>query len=66
MPLKRCGLICLFVLYSSQCDATDSQLAEQIQSHKKGLAVWWVGNAGWLIKADDVLVGIDLDLSSER
>ena len=40
------------------------QILEQIRSHHKGLAVWWVGNAGWLIKADDVLIGIDLDLST--
>ncbi len=40
------------------------QVLDQIRSHRKGLAVWWVGNAGWLIKADDVLIGIDLDLST--
>ena len=37
---------------------------DQIRAHKTGLAVWWVGNAGWLIKADNVLIGIDLDLST--
>ena len=37
-----------------------------IRSRHKGLAVWWVGNAGWLIKADDLLIGIDLDLSTEE
>ncbi|GAB4124352.1 MAG: hypothetical protein Kow001_21290 [Acidobacteriota bacterium] len=39
---------------------------EQIRSHRDGLAVWWTGNAGWLIKADDFLVGIDLDLGTEN
>jgi L-ascorbate metabolism protein UlaG (beta-lactamase superfamily) len=34
----------------------------QLQSHRQGIAVWWVGNAGWLIKSDGVLFGIDLDL----
>jgi L-ascorbate 6-phosphate lactonase len=38
---------------------------DQVRAHHKGIAVWWVGNAGWLIKADDLLIGIDLDLSSE-
>ncbi len=37
---------------------------EQIRSHNTGLALWWVGNAGWLIKADNILIGIDLDLST--
>jgi L-ascorbate metabolism protein UlaG (beta-lactamase superfamily) len=45
------------------CPAADPNVREQIRSHNKGIALWWVGNAGWLIKADDVLIGIDLDLS---
>jgi L-ascorbate metabolism protein UlaG (beta-lactamase superfamily) len=40
-------------------------LLEQVRSHNQGLAVWWVGNAGWLIKADGLLIGIDLDLSPD-
>ena len=39
---------------------------EQIRSHHQGIAVWWVGNAGWLIKAGDLLIGTDLDLSNEE
>jgi L-ascorbate metabolism protein UlaG (beta-lactamase superfamily) len=35
---------------------------EEIRSHKDGLAIWWMGNAGWLIKAGGVLIGTDLDL----
>jgi L-ascorbate 6-phosphate lactonase len=42
------------------------QILEQVKAHKKGLAVWWVGNAGWLIKSDDVLIGTDLDLASDE
>jgi L-ascorbate 6-phosphate lactonase len=38
------------------------RIADEIRAHRRGLAVWWVGNAGWLIKADDVLIGTDLDL----
>lgn len=34
----------------------------QLDSHRAGLAVWWVGNAGWLIKSGDTLVATDLDL----
>jgi L-ascorbate metabolism protein UlaG (beta-lactamase superfamily) len=37
---------------------------EEIRSHREGLAVWWTGNAGWLIKADGVLIGVDLDLET--
>ena len=44
--------------------AAPSAVLEQIRAHKSGLAVWWVGNAGWLIKADNLLIGIDLDLGT--
>jgi hypothetical protein len=37
-------------------------MSGQIQSHRAGLALWWVGNAGWLVKSDDVLIATDLDL----
>jgi L-ascorbate metabolism protein UlaG (beta-lactamase superfamily) len=37
---------------------------EQLRSRREGVAVWWTGNAGWVIKSGDVAVGIDLDLST--
>ena len=42
------------------------RLLAQLRAHHKGLAVWWVGNAGWLIKSDDLLIGTDLDLDTEE
>ncbi len=39
---------------------------EQIKAHQKGIALWWTGNAGWLIKSDGLLIGIDLDLETEE
>jgi L-ascorbate metabolism protein UlaG (beta-lactamase superfamily) len=42
------------------------RIHDQLVAHGKGLAVWWVGNAGWLIKADDTLVATDLDLSRDE
>lgn len=49
-----------------EANAAANVVLGQVRSHHKGIAVWWVGNAGWLIKADDLLVGIDLDLSNEE
>ena len=44
-----------------------SRMIDEIRSQHSGIALWWVGNAGWLVKSGDLLVGIDLDLdSSER
>ena len=44
---------------------TKSRLIDEIRAHKKGIAVWWVGHNGWLIKSDDILVGTDLPLETK-
>lgn len=41
------------------------KLLKEIQSHKEGLAVWWTGHNGWLIKYNDILIGTDLALESK-
>jgi len=46
--------------------ASDATPITQVRSHHQGLAVWWTGNAGWLIKANDFLIGIDLDLGTQN
>lgn len=46
---------------------TPRRIIEEIKAHHTGMAVWWVGHNGWLIKYNDILIGTDLDLeSSER
>jgi L-ascorbate metabolism protein UlaG (beta-lactamase superfamily) len=42
------------------------RILEEIRAHRTGIALWWVGNAGWLVKAGETLVGIDLDLESQE
>ena len=42
------------------------QLLKEIKSHKTGLAVWWTGHNGWLIKYNDILIGTDLALESKE
>ena len=39
-----------------------ASLLEQIRAHKSGVAVWWLGHNGWLIKSGDTLIGTDLVL----
>jgi len=43
----------------------DERLVDEIRAHNKGLAVWWVGHNGWLIKSDNILIGTDLPLESK-
>jgi L-ascorbate metabolism protein UlaG (beta-lactamase superfamily) len=45
---------------SEQTPSADLQ--EQIRTHDSGIAVWWTGQNGWLIKMDDVLIATDLVL----
>jgi len=58
--------LCLGQTFLSQTRLPTPRIYEQIKSHQKGLAVWWVGNAGWLIKSDDILIATDLDLELEE
>lgn len=37
-------------------------LREEISTSAAGIAFWWVGNAGWLIRSGDLLIATDLDL----
>ncbi len=60
-------LAALVAAVPSAAETPPSRILDQIRSHRSGLALWWVGNTGWLVKSGDLLVGIDLDLdSSER
>jgi len=43
-----------------------NRVVSQIRSHPKGTAVWWMGNAGWLIKSGDLLIGTDLTLDNDE
>jgi L-ascorbate metabolism protein UlaG (beta-lactamase superfamily) len=59
-------LLCLAAVFTCVLTPQAVNVLDQVRSHRKGLAVWWVGNAGWLIQSEGVLIGIDLDLSTEE
>ncbi|MER3373093.1 MAG: MBL fold metallo-hydrolase [Allomuricauda sp.] len=50
----------------AQRSYTEGQLLKEIKLHNKGLAVWWTGHNGWLIKYNDILIGTDLALETEE
>ncbi len=41
-----------------------AQMLDQIRTRTPATSVWWTGNAGWLIRSGDLVIGIDLDLST--
>ena len=51
---------------SPQSNRSGDVILEEIRTHHQGLAVWWMGNSGWLIKSGDLLIGTDLDLEPVR
>ncbi|WP_218144540.1 MBL fold metallo-hydrolase [Maribacter orientalis] len=44
----------------------EGELMKEIKSHKTGLAAWWTGHNGWLIKYNDILIGTDLALETKE
>ena len=42
------------------------QIVEEIKAHKSGMAIWWTGHNGWLIKSGNTLIGTDLALESRE
>ncbi|TFG95135.1 MAG: MBL fold metallo-hydrolase [Calditrichales bacterium] len=42
------------------------RIIDEIKAHKTGMAVWWTGHNGWLIKYNDTLIGTDLALESDE
>lgn len=47
-------------------DAAKSEcVLDDIRQHGDGLAIWWTGHNGWLIKSDGLLLGTDLVLDDQ-
>lgn len=57
-------LLCLVVAASAYCSGAD--IVDQLRARTPDLAVWWTGNAGWLIRSGDLVIGLDLDLSTPQ
>lgn len=46
----------------SQAPTGPEPVIDSVRAHRTGLAVWWMGNAGWLVKFGDTLISFDLEL----
>lgn len=44
---------------------TENRLINEIRAHNEGMAIWWTGHNGWLIKSGGILIGTDLALESK-
>ena len=50
----------------AQTAESPRRIIEEIKAHTSGMAVWWTGHNGWLIKYNDILIGTDLALESDE
>lgn len=51
---------------NAQVDLSPKQIIQEIKDHNSGMAIWWTGHNGWLIKYNDILIGTDLALESKE
>jgi L-ascorbate metabolism protein UlaG (beta-lactamase superfamily) len=70
MLAKHSTLLFLLFFLSYQISFAQEKVSydrmiDEIKAHTQGLAIWWTGHNGWLIKYNDVLIGTDLALESE-
>lgn len=58
-------LVAAAAAYAQQQPASSAaggSLLKEIRAHRSGIAVWWLGHNGWLIKSGETLIGTDLVL----
>lgn len=59
-------LLAVAALPFGKASDSGNPVLSQIRAHNHGIAVWWMGNAGWLIKSDSMLIGTDLTLDNDE
>jgi len=59
-------LFLAFHFLHAQETHTSRRIIDEIKAHKEGMAVWWTGHNGWLVKYNDILIGTDLALESDE
>lgn len=59
-------LVSITHLLSAQQQETQRRMIDEIKAHTSGMAVWWTGHNGWLIKYNEILIGTDLALESNE
>jgi L-ascorbate 6-phosphate lactonase len=60
------SLLVLMAYLSALSTEAPSRLIDEIKAQNNGMAIWWTGHNGWLIKYNDILIGTDLALESEE
>ena len=59
-------ILCLFPLFTFGQSGKYERIIDEIKNHNSGIAIWWTGHNGWLLKSDNILIGTDLALESDE
>lgn len=64
-PLLFLLIFLSFHISFAQEKVKSDRIIDEIKAHTEGMAIWWTGHNGWLIKYNNILIGTDLALESE-
>jgi L-ascorbate 6-phosphate lactonase len=56
----------LFLFAGSSASGQDKRMIDEIRDHKRGTAVWWIGQGSWIIKSGDLVISTDLFLENRE
>ena len=62
--MRISGIVFLMVLLGYNLSGQDKKTIDQIRDHKSGIGVWWIGQASWIIKSDNLVISTDLFLEN--
>lgn len=63
--MKVSVFILLFFFLENPSSGQDKRMIDEINEHKSGTAVWWIGQGSWIIKSGDLVISTDLFLENK-
>jgi L-ascorbate 6-phosphate lactonase len=63
--MKISGFLFLFLFLVNTSSGQDKRMIDEINGHKSGTAVWWIGQGSWIIKSGDLVISTDLFLENK-
>ena len=64
--MKKVLFYILIIFQVVLVQGQDLSLFEEIKAHDKGMALWWSGHNGWIIKSGDLVVSTDILLDYDK
>jgi L-ascorbate 6-phosphate lactonase len=62
--MRISGFFLLLFFLANPASGQDKPLIDEIRDHKRGTAVWWIGQDSWIIKSGNLVISTDLFLEN--